>query len=114
MMDLRLYLLQRISAIVLAPLVLCHLALMIVAIQDGLTAAEILSRTQGSVAWAAFYGLFVLAVATHAAVGIRTIAAEWSTMRGLRLNAFAWLVFIGLAWLGLRAVWAVVAPGGTP
>ncbi|MEM9371617.1 MAG: succinate dehydrogenase, partial [Pseudomonadota bacterium] len=45
MLDLRLYLLQRLSALVMIPLVFGHLALMIYAIQDGLTAEEILGRT---------------------------------------------------------------------
>lgn len=111
MMDLRLYLLQRVSALIMAPLVICHLALMIYAIQDGLSASEILARTQGNIAWAAFYGLFALAVATHAAIGLRTIVAEWTPVRGLRLTGFAWLVFVALAYLGLKAVWAVTLSG---
>ena len=43
--------LQRLSAMVLAPLVVVHLGTMIYAIQDGLSAAEILSRTKGSYFW---------------------------------------------------------------
>ena len=69
-MEFRLYMLQRLSALILAPLVLCHLVLIIYAFRGGLTAAEILSRTQGSLAWAIFYGLFVLAVAVHASIGL--------------------------------------------
>ena len=38
----RLYLLQRLSAMVMAPLVILHLGVMIVAIQGGLDSAEIL------------------------------------------------------------------------
>jgi fumarate reductase subunit C len=60
-MSTRLYLLQRASAMVLAPLVLIHLAVILLAVQDGLSAAEILGRTQGSVLWGGFYGLFVVA-----------------------------------------------------
>ena len=41
---------QRISAMVLTIFVVVHLTIMIIAIRDGLTAAEILSRTQGSIA----------------------------------------------------------------
>ena len=44
---------QRISAVVLAVCVLVHLATAIYAIRSGLSAAEILSRTRGSVGWAA-------------------------------------------------------------
>ena len=69
MTELRLYLAQRISAMVMVPLVIGHIAVMIYAIQGGLSAGEILGRTQGSVFWALFYGTFVVAVAVHAAIG---------------------------------------------
>ena len=49
MLSLRLYMAQRLSALLMAPFVIGHLAVMIYAIQDGLDAAEILGRTQGSV-----------------------------------------------------------------
>lgn len=108
-MTLRLYLAQRISALVMVPLVIGHIAVMVYAVQDGLTAAEILARTRGSLAWAAFYGLFVIAVSVHAAIGLRTIAAEWLGLRGVALNALAWGAFGILLGMGLRAVWAVTA-----
>ena len=107
MLDLRLYLLQQISALVMVPLVLVHIVVMIVAIQGGLTVAEILGRTQGSVFWFLFYGLFVVAVALHAAIGLRVIAHEWGGMRGGGLAAFGWAIFALLLWMGARAVWAV-------
>ncbi|MCP4388728.1 MAG: succinate dehydrogenase, partial [Gammaproteobacteria bacterium] len=47
MVELRLYLAQRISAAIMAPLVLVHLGVMIYAIQGGLSADEILARTRG-------------------------------------------------------------------
>ncbi len=107
MMTLRLYMLQRITALLMAPLVLGHLAVMIYAIQGGLSAAEILGRTQGSFAWFAFYGTFVLAAALHGAIGLRTIAFEWGGLKGFGLSVFSWAAGMGLAVLGLRAVWAV-------
>ena len=58
MLDRALFLLQRLTAMALAPLVLVHLGLILVASRDGLTAAEILGRTQGSTVWAVFYGAF--------------------------------------------------------
>lgn len=112
MPDWRLYMIQRLSALVLAPLVLAHLALIVFAIRGGLTTAEILARTQGSTGWFAFYGLFVLAVSAHAAVGLRVVAAEWLGLRGARLAVFGWIVFLGLLGLGARAVWAVTFAGG--
>lgn len=94
---------------VMAPLVLCHIALMIYAVQGGLSAGEILSRTQGSVLWALFYGLFVLAVSVHAAIGLRVIVFETFGLRGLLLNVFAVAVLVASLVLGMRAVYAVIA-----
>ena len=112
MLNLRLYMLQRITALLMAPLVLGHLAVIIYAIQGGLNAAEILGRTQGSVWWFLFYGTFVVAVAIHGAIGLRTIAFEWGGLKGPALEAFMWLTGLGLFALGARAVWAVTfAPG---
>ena len=108
MTDIRLYMLQRISAIVLAPLVLGHVVTMIVAVQNGLSAGEILGRTQGSLWWGLFYGLFVAAVSVHAAIGLRTVAFEWLKLKGRMLDLFGWAVFAGLLLLGARAIAAVV------
>ena len=109
MLDIRLYIAQRISALVMVPLVIAHIVVMIVAIQGGLSAAEILSRTQGSVGWALFYGLFVVAVSIHAAIGVRVIAAEWAGLKDGALRGLAWGIFLASMFLGLRAVWAVTA-----
>ena len=98
---------QRISAVVLALCVLVHLITLIYAVRGGLSAAEILARTHASIGWRAFYALFVLAVAVHAPIGLRTILAEWLGWRGALLNAIAVLAGLALAGLGLRAVWAV-------
>ena len=100
---------QRISAMVLAVCVLIHLVTLIYAVRGGLSAAEILARTQGSLAWGAFYAIFVLAVAVHAPIGLRAILGEWLALRGRRLDVAAGLVALVLLVLGLRAVWAVVA-----
>ena len=70
------WLAQRASAAVLALCVVVHLATMIVAVRGGLTAGEILARTRGSVGWAAFYAVFVVAVAVHAPIGLRTVAGR--------------------------------------
>lgn len=108
MLDVRLYLAQRLSALVMAPLVLGHLAVMIYAVQGGLSAAEILSRTQGSLWWGLFYGLFVVAVAIHAAIGLRVIVHEHLKLSGTILDAFTWLMGLMLLAMGGRAVAAVV------
>ncbi|HZN31154.1 MAG TPA: succinate dehydrogenase [Xanthobacteraceae bacterium] len=107
-MNVRLYLWQRLTAALMVPLVAVHLALIFYAMRKGLTAADILSRTRGSVAWAAFYGVFVVAAAVHAPIGLRTVLAEWSPLgaraRDLAAVAFGLLLLV----LGLRAVAAVV------
>jgi succinate dehydrogenase subunit C len=104
----RLWMAQRASAAVLALCVFVHLATIIYAVRGGLTAAEILSRTHGNVLWAAFYSIFVLTAAVHAAIGLRTVAAEWLSFRGAGANAMVAAIALGLAGLGLRAVAAVV------
>ncbi len=103
-----LFLLQRATALLLAPLVLAHLALVLYATQGGLSAAEILARTRGSLLWGGFYGLFVLAVAIHGAIGLRAILAEWTGLRGRTLEGITLAVALLLLVLGLRAVRAVV------
>ena len=108
MTEIRLYLAQRISAAIMAPLVLLHLGVMIYAIQGGLSADEILGRTQGSLFWAAVYGLFVLAVAVHAAIGLRNILREWCRVQGPVLAGLCWIFGVALLVLGTRAVYAVV------
>ncbi len=107
-MERRLFVLQRLTAMALAPLVLVHLGLVLVAIRGGLSAAEILARTQGSVGWALFYGLFVVTVAVHAPIGLRNVLREWTALARGAVDILA-LGFGGLLLaLGLRAVWAVV------
>ncbi|KGM89613.1 Succinate dehydrogenase/Fumarate reductase transmembrane subunit [Roseovarius mucosus DSM 17069] len=110
MLDLRLYMAQRLSALVMGPLVLGHIAVMIYAIQGGLSTAEILGRTQGSLLWFLFYGTFVVAVSVHAAIGLRVIAHEWLRLRGVALVALTWGIFGALLALGLSAVFAVTLP----
>jgi fumarate reductase subunit C len=103
----RAWVVQRVSAMVLALCVAVHLVTMIAAVHSGLSAAAILGRTRGSFAWAAFYGLFVVAVAVHAPLGLRTVAAEWLGWRGPAANV-AWIaVGVLLLGLGARAVAAV-------
>ena len=109
MSEAALFALQRLSAKVLAPLVIVHLVLILYAVHGGLSAAEILGRTQGSVAWGAFYALFVVAVAIHAPIGVRNIAREWTQWRGRSLDTAGVLLALVLLALGLRAVVAVIA-----
>jgi fumarate reductase subunit C len=102
-----LWLAQRASAAVLALCVVVHLATMIIAVREGLSAGEILARTRGSVGWATFYAVFVVAVAVHAPIGLRTVAAEWAGMRGRAADALFAAFALALLVLGARAVYAV-------
>lgn len=109
MSEQTLFALQRLTAMVLGPLVIVHLGLILYAVRGGLTAGEILGRTQGSLAWASFYGLFVLAAAVHAPIGVRNVLREWTPL-SRRAADLAAIGFAGLLLaLGARAVWAVVA-----
>lgn len=107
MSDLWLYMVQRITALLMAPLVFGHIAVMIYAVQGGLTASEILGRTQGSVTWFLFYGIFTVAVSIHVTIGLRTILAEWAGLKARFLNVVSLGVGCGLFILGGRAVLAV-------
>lgn len=107
-MNVRLYLLQRASALLMVPLVIGHIGIIFYATSRGLTAGDIFARTRGSLGWALYYAAFVLATATHGAIGVRSIAMEWGALRGRHLNLLMWAIGLCLATLGLRAVYAVV------
>lgn len=111
MLTLRLYMAQRLTALIMAPLTIGHLVVMIYAVQRGLSVAEIMARTQGSLAWFLFYGSFVLAVSVHAAIGIRVILYEWLGVKGVMLAGLSWSLCTLLLGLGGRAVWAVTFAG---
>jgi fumarate reductase subunit C len=107
MTDRYLFAVQRLTALVLAPLVLVHVGVIFYAIRGGLSAEEILGRTSGSVMWALFYGAFVVAAAVHAPIGVRNILREWTPLPGVLVDGFSVLLGIALLLLGLRAVWIV-------
>lgn len=99
---------QRATAAVLALCVLVHLVTIVYAVRGGLSAAEILARTSGSVGWAIFYGVFVLAVAVHGPIGLRNVLSETFDWRGRSLDYAMLALGVVLALWGLRAVYAVV------
>jgi fumarate reductase subunit C len=98
---------QRASAAVLGVCVVVHLVTMVFAIRGGLSAAEILSRTQGSTGWLVFYTVFVLAVTVHAPIGLRSVVTEWLGWRGAARDVFLLGLAMLLAGLGMRAVFGV-------
>lgn len=101
------WLAQRISAAVLAACVLVHVATILYATRHGLSTEAILARTHASRLWPAFYGLFVVAVAVHAPLGLRVILDEWSGLRGRALDVLLLLFALALLAGGLRAVSAI-------
>jgi fumarate reductase subunit C len=112
-MTARIFLVQRLTALILAPLVLVHLGVIVYAVRNGLSAGEILERTRDSLGWATFYGGFVLTVSAHGAIGLRAVLIEWSRLRRQTVTGIAWAAALALLLLGLRAVWAVIG-GGAP
>lgn len=107
-MNVRLYLLQRLTAVLMVPLILGHIAIIFYATRKGLSAGDILGRTKGSLGWGLYYATFVIAAAVHGAIGVRGVAREWGGLRGRSLDLVMWAMGLALAGLGLRAVYAVV------
>lgn len=106
-MEQRLFTLQRLTALLLAPLVLVHLGMILYAVRGGLTAQQILGRTQGSALWIGFYTLFVVVVAVHAPIGVRHVLIEWGRLRRPAAGWVALAFGVVLLLMGLRAVYAV-------
>ncbi|KQO64165.1 MULTISPECIES: succinate dehydrogenase [unclassified Methylobacterium] len=102
-----LYVAQRGTAGILAVAVAVHLGTILYAVRGGLTAGEILGRTQGNLAFLVFYGVFVVAAAIHAPIGLRSILREWTPWRGRSLDGAMLAVAALLVVLGLRAALAV-------
>jgi succinate dehydrogenase subunit C len=98
---------QRATAALLAFFVLVHLATIIYAVRSGLDAAAILGRVHSSIAWPAFYALFVLAAAVHGAIGLRAVAGEWLGWRGRAADMTMAVIALALLAAGWRAVAAV-------
>ncbi|MBI1776712.1 MAG: succinate dehydrogenase [Proteobacteria bacterium] len=94
---------QRLSAAMLAGAVAVHLATVLYAVRGGLKAADIIQRLHGSVGWMVFYALFVIAVALHAPIGLRTVFSELMGWRGRSLDLAMLALAVALLWLGLRA-----------
>ncbi len=103
------FVLQRGSAAVLAVCVLVHLATIIYAVRHGLTSEAIVARMHASVAWPAFYAIFVVAVAIHAPLGLRTIAEEWLRLRGRGTDTVLAVLALALLGGGLYAVRSLAA-----
>src|ERR687895_503889 len=109
-MTVRLYFWQRLTAALMAPLIVGHLTVVFYATSAGLSAADILARTRGSIGWALYYGAFVVLAAIHGAIGVRAVARESTSLRDRGLDVLMWGFGLVLLLLGLRAVAAVALP----
>lgn len=111
-MNVRLYVLQRLTAALMVPLIIGHLIVIFYATSKGLSAADILGRTRGSWLWGLYYTAFVAAASIHGAIGVRSVLREWGPRRlthdARSLDLVMWIFGAILALLGLRAVYAVV------
>jgi len=104
---------QRASAALLALAVVVHLATIIVAVQGGLDAAEIVARLEGHAGWLAFYLLFVAAAAVHAPLGLRNVLREWTRLAAPAIDAACSAAGLVLLFLGARAALAMfLGPSG--
>jgi fumarate reductase subunit C len=101
---------QRISAMVLGICVAIHLLIIFYAIRGGLSAQEILGRTQGNVGFAIFYEIFVLACFVHAPIGVANILQETFPKGGLA-KPISTLLAILILVLGTVAVCGVFTEG---
>ena len=101
---------QRISAMVLGICVAIHLLIIFYAIRGGLSAQEILGRTQGNVLFAIFYEVFVLACFVHAPIGLANILQE-SFPKSSLAKPLSWLLAISILVLGTLAVIGVFTGG---
>jgi fumarate reductase subunit C len=107
--QVKLWFAQRLSAGVLAACVVVHLITIFYAMRSGLSASEILGRTQGNTAFALFYLVFVLSAAVHAPIGLMRIAQEWLSWRGRLLNFCCVLLGLFMLLAGLLALWGLYA-----
>ena len=110
LLQARLWYAQRISAMVLGLCVAIHLFIMIYAIRGGLTAGEILGRTQGNWLFAIFYVVFVLACLVHAPIGLANILRE-NFPRSSGLIILPWVLAALILVLGTAAVIGVFTGG---
>ncbi len=101
---------QRISAMVLGLCVAIHLLTMFFAIRGGLTAGEILGRTQGNWIFAVFYEVFVLACLVHAPIGLANILRE-NFPHSSKVAILPWILAMLITILGTTAVVGVFSGG---
>ncbi len=111
--EVRLWVMQRATAAVLALAVIVHIATVVYAVRGGLSAIEIIERVQGNIGWLSFYIVFVFAAAIHAPLGLRTVLTEMTPLRGITVGVVVVLLGLMIAIFGWRAAFILFAYGGT-
>lgn len=111
--EVRLWVMQRAAAAVLALAVVVHIITIVYAARGGLTAVEIIERVQGNISWFLFYIVFVFAAAIHAPLGLRTVFTEMTPLRGMTVGVVVVLLGLMIAILGWRAAFILFAYRGT-
>ena len=110
--ETKLWVWQRASAAVLGLCVIVHLILIIIAVQGGLSAGEIISRVSGNVAWLMFYSVFVITVAVHAPIGVRTILNEMTGLKTSQTYLVMAVLCLVILSMGFRTVVGLYNAGG--
>lgn len=110
--ETKLWVWQRASAAVLGLCVIVHLILIIIAVQGGLSAGEIISRVSGNVAWLMVYSVFVIAVAVHAPIGVRTILNEMTGLKTSQTYLVMAVLCLVILSMGFRTVIGLYNAGG--
>ena len=110
--ETKLWVWQRASAAVLGLCVIVHLILIIIAVQGGLSAGEIISRVSGNVAWLMFYSVFVITVAVHAPIGVRTILNEMTGLKTSQTYLVMAVLCLVILSMGFRTVIGLYNAGG--
>jgi fumarate reductase subunit C len=95
---------------VLGICVAIHLLIIFYAIRGGLSAQEILGRTQGNVLFAIFYEVFVLACFVHAPIGLANILQETFPKTEIA-RPLSWILALMILILGTTAVVGVYTGG---
>jgi len=110
--EARLWLAQRVSAMVLAVCITVHIGTIIMAVQGGVSAAEIVARIGGSAAWFAFYLIFVAAIVIHAPIGLRAVLSEMTKLSRARVDLLCFIAAAFIGYLGFRVAWGFYKLGG--
>ena len=99
------WLLQRLSAIILSACTIIHIITIINSVKIGLTSADIINRIGANYGWFIFYLIFVLSASIHAPIGIRSILKESTNASNVTITLITIIFAILLVSLGIWSIW---------